>query len=69
MLYLPKMYLSFFTMKAGSVFQLHSPEEQTMFVIEGYCDKIIGNKICHVREGDVIRFSNGSPHQNVTLRN
>ena len=51
------LLVSFLIMKAGSVFQLHShPEEQIMFVIEGYCDEIIGNKIYRVREGDVIHL-------------
>ncbi len=49
--------LSFLTMKAGSVFELHShPEEQIMVVLEGYCDEIIEDKIYRVEPGDVIRL-------------
>ncbi len=49
--------LSFLTMKAGSVFELHShPEEQVMVVLEGYCDEIIEDKIYRVGPGDVLRL-------------
>jgi len=49
------MLASFLTMNAGSTFELHShPEEQIMIVTEGYCDEVVGNKIYHLREGDVI---------------
>ena len=47
--------VSFLTMKAGSIFELHShPQEQIMIVIEGYCDEIIEDKIYGVKKGDVI---------------
>jgi mannose-6-phosphate isomerase-like protein (cupin superfamily) len=46
--------LSFLTMKAGSVFELHShPEEQIMIVLEGFCDEIIEGRIYRVGPGDV----------------
>lgn len=49
--------LSFLTMKAGSVFALHShPEEQIMVVLEGFCDEIIEDKIYRVGPGDVLRL-------------
>ena len=49
--------LSFLTMKAGSVFELHShPEEQIMIVLEGFCDEIIEGKIYRVGPGDVLRL-------------
>ena len=49
--------LSFLTMKAGSVFELHShPEEQIMVVLEGYCDEVIENRIYRVGPGDVLRL-------------
>ena len=49
--------LSFLTMKAGSVFELHShPEEQIMVVLEGYCDEVIEDKIYRVGPGDVLRL-------------
>jgi quercetin dioxygenase-like cupin family protein len=49
--------LSFLTMKAGSVFELHShPEEQIMFVLEGYCDEVIEDKIYRVGPGDALRL-------------
>ncbi len=49
--------ISFLTMKAGSVFDLHShPEEQIMIVLEGYCDEVIEDKIYRVGPGDVIRL-------------
>jgi len=55
--------ISFLTMKAGSVFELHShPEEQIMFVVEGYCDEIIKDKIYRVKEGDVIYLPSNIPH-------
>jgi len=47
--------VSFLTMKAGSIFELHShPQEQIMVVIEGHCDEIIEDKIYEVKKGDVI---------------
>lgn len=49
--------LSFLTMKAGSIFELHShPEEQIMVVLEGYCDEVIEDKIYRVGPGDVLRL-------------
>ncbi len=49
--------LSFLTMTAGSVFELHShPEEQIMIVLEGYCDEVIEDRIYRVGPGDVIRL-------------
>ncbi len=55
--------ISFLTMKAGSIFELHShPEEQIMFVVEGYCDEIIEDKIYRVSEGDVIHLPSNVPH-------
>lgn len=55
--------VSFLTMTAGSVFELHShPEEQIMIVLEGFCDEIIGDKIYRVREGDVIWLPSGVTH-------
>jgi quercetin dioxygenase-like cupin family protein len=55
--------ISFLTMKAGSVFELHShPHEQIMVVIEGYCDEIIENKIYRVKKGDVIHLPPNIKH-------
>jgi len=49
--------LSFLTMTAGSVFELHShPEEQIMVVLEGFCDEVIEDKIYRVGPGDVLRL-------------
>ena len=49
--------VSFLTMKAGSVFELHShPEEQVMIVLEGFCDEVIEDKVYRVGPGDVLRF-------------
>lgn len=49
--------LSFLTMKAGSVFDLHShPEEQIMVVLEGYCDEVIEDRMYRVGPGDVLRL-------------
>ena len=49
--------LSFLTMKAGSVFELHShPEEQVMVVLEGFCDEVIEDKIYRVGPGDALRL-------------
>ena len=49
--------LSFLTMKAGSVFELHShPEEQIMIVIEGYCDEVIEDRMYRLGPGDVVRL-------------
>ena len=50
-----RVMLSFLTMKAGSVFELHShPEEQIMVVLEGFCDEIIEDRIYRVGPGDVL---------------
>jgi quercetin dioxygenase-like cupin family protein len=55
--------LSFLTMKAGSVFELHShPEEQIMVVLEGYCDEVIEDKMYRVGPGDVLRLPPGVRH-------
>ena len=49
--------VSFLTMKAGSIFPLHShPEEQVMIVIDGYCDEVIEDKIYRVQKGDLIHL-------------
>ncbi|HCZ05813.1 MAG: gluconolactonase [Thermotogota bacterium] len=57
------MLISFLTMKAGSIFDLHShPQEQIMIVLEGYCDEIIENKIYRVTPGDVIHLPSNIPH-------
>jgi len=51
------LMLSFLTMKAGSVFELHShPEEQIMVVLEGYCDEVIEDKMYRVGPGDVLHL-------------
>ena len=51
------LMLSFLTMKAGSIFELHShPEEQIMVVLEGYCDEVIEDRIYRVGPGDVLRL-------------
>lgn len=55
--------VSFITMKAGSVFELHShPEEQIMFVLEGYCDEIVSDKIYHLVEGDALHLPGNIIH-------
>ena len=55
--------LSFLTMKAGSIFELHShPEEQVMVVLDGYCDEIIEGKIYRVGPGDVLRLPPNVKH-------
>ena len=49
--------ISFLTMKAGSVFELHAhPEEQIMVVLEGFCDEVIEDAIYRVGPGDVLRL-------------
>jgi gluconolactonase len=49
--------LSFLTMKAGSIFELHShPEEQIMIVLQGYCDEVIEDRMYRVQPGDVLRL-------------
>jgi len=49
--------ISFLSMSAGSVFDLHShAEEQIMIVLEGYCDEVIEDRIYRVGPGDVIRL-------------
>ncbi len=55
--------LSFLTMKAGSVFELHAhPEEQIMVVLEGTCDEVIEDKIYRVGPGDVLRLPSNVRH-------
>ena len=55
--------LSFITMSAGSVFELHShPEEQIMVVFEGYCDEVIEDRIYRVGPGDVLRLPPNVTH-------
>lgn len=58
-----QMLLSFLTMKAESVFELHShPMEQIMFVLEGYCDEVITDKMYRVGAGDAIYLPANVPH-------
>ena len=55
--------ISFLTMKAGSVFELHShDQEQIMIVIDGYCDEVIEDKIYRVKKGDVIYLPSNIRH-------
>lgn len=59
----PGMTLSFLTMKAGSVFELHShSQEQVMIVIDGYCDEVIGDKIYRMEKGDVAFLPSNVKH-------
>jgi quercetin dioxygenase-like cupin family protein len=58
-----KLMVSFLTMKAGSVFELHShPEEQIMVVLEGYCDEVIEDRMYRVGPGDVLHLPAGVRH-------
>ncbi|MDI3525216.1 MAG: gluconolactonase [Candidatus Atribacteria bacterium] len=58
-----KIMVSFLTMKAGSVFDIHThPQEQVMIVLEGYCDEIIEGKKYRVEKGDVIIIPPNVPH-------
>ncbi len=58
-----KALISFLTMKAGSVFELHShPHEQIMIVIEGYCDEVIEDKMYRISKGDVIFLPSNIKH-------
>ncbi|MCL2827286.1 MAG: cupin domain-containing protein [Oscillospiraceae bacterium] len=58
-----RMTISFIHMKAGTVFDLHShDQEQVMIVVEGYCDEVIGDKIFRVEKGDVIRLPANVKH-------
>ncbi len=58
-----QMTLSFLTMEPGSVFELHThPIEQIMFVLEGYCDEVIADKMYRVRAGDAIYLPANIPH-------
>jgi len=58
-----KLTVSFLTMRAGSVFELHThSNEQCMIVIEGYCDELIGDKMYRVEKGDVIFLPANIPH-------
>jgi len=55
--------VSFLTMKTGNTFELHShPEEQIMIVIDGYCDKVIEDKIYRVQKGDLIHLTANITH-------
>lgn len=55
--------VSFLTMKANSVFEIHTHEnEQCMVVVRGFCDEIIDGKIYRVSAGDVIYLPAGIPH-------
>lgn len=63
LVYGENLTISFLTMKAGSIFDIHShEEEQIMIVVEGYCDEIIDGKIYRVGQGDVIHLPSGVPH-------
>jgi quercetin dioxygenase-like cupin family protein len=55
--------ISFITMQAGAVFELHShPEEQIMYVLEGYCDEIVAGKIYRLEKGDAIYLPSNIVH-------
>ncbi|BFL40733.1 cupin domain-containing protein [Agathobaculum sp. NSJ-28] len=58
-----ELTVSFLTMKANSVFDVHTHENaQCMIVTEGYCDEIIDGKIYRVEAGDVIYLPANIPH-------
>ena len=58
-----ELTVSFLTMKANSVFDVHTHENaQCMIVTEGYCDEIIDGKIYSVEAGDVIYLPANIPH-------
>lgn len=58
-----ELTVSFLTMKANSVFEVHSHENaQCMIVTEGYCDEIIDGKIYRISAGDVIYLPSNVPH-------
>ena len=58
-----QMTLSFITMKAHSVFELHThPHAQCMIVLDGYCDEVIGDKLYRVQKGDVLYLPPYTPH-------
>lgn len=58
-----ELTVSFLTMKAGSVFDVHShPQSQCMIVLEGKCDEIIDGKIYSVSAGDVLYLPANVPH-------
>ena len=55
--------VSFLTMKAGSVFDVHSHlQSQCMIVLEGKCDEIIDGKIYSVSIEDVLYLPANVPH-------
>ena len=58
-----ELTVSFLTMKANSVFDVHTHENaQCMIVTEGYCDEIIDGKIYRVEAGYVIYLPANIPH-------
>ena len=60
------MLVSFLTMTAGSVFEVHThPHEQIMTVLEGYCDQIIDGKLYHVEKGDCLYMAPNIPHGSI----
>lgn len=58
-----KVMVSFLTMTAGSVFEIHKhPHEQIMIVTEGYCDEIVDGVKHRVEKGDVIVIPSNVMH-------
>lgn len=58
-----RMTVIFVTAAPNAVIPLHKHEpEQIMMIIEGECDQIIGGKLYHLKQGDVVCFASNEEH-------
>jgi quercetin dioxygenase-like cupin family protein len=58
-----RMTAIFVTLRPNSVVPIHHHEpEQIMVVMEGECDQIIGGKLYHLKEGDVVYYASNEEH-------
>ncbi len=58
-----RMTAIFVTLAPNAIVPKHRHEpEQIMVVVEGECDQIIGGKLYHLKEGDVVYYASNEEH-------
>ena len=58
-----RMTAIFVTMAPNAIVPVHHHEpEQVMIIVGGECDQIVGGKLYHLKEGDVICYASNEEH-------
>jgi len=58
-----RMTAIFVTMAPNTIVPVHHHEpEQIMIIVGGECDQIVGGKLYHLKEGDVICYASNEEH-------